>query len=50
MEVDLPKKIKNLSEIYKMLHYLNENERKNEIENEIYQIVETDILNNDNKA
>ena len=47
--VDLPKKIKNLSHIYEMLSELN-NEKKDDVEKEIYKIINTEIQNKDNKA
>ena len=46
--VDLPKKIKNLSHIYEMLSELN-NEKKDDVEKEIYKIINTEIQNKDNK-
>ena len=50
MYTDLPKKIKNLSKIYKILHMLEEKEKQKEIEKKIYLIINNDITNNDNKA
>ena len=47
---DLPKKIKNLSKVYEILHQLKKEEKKNEIEKKIYLIINNEILNNDNKA
>ena len=47
--VDLPKKIKNLSHIYEMLSELN-NGKKDDVEKEIYKIINTEIQNKDNKA
>jgi len=47
---DLPKKIKNLSKIYEMLHQLKQENKKKEIEEKIYLIINNEILNNDNKA
>ena len=43
------KKIKNLSHIYEMLSELN-NEKKDDVEKEIYKIINTEIQNKDNKA
>ena len=50
MYTDLPKKIKNLSQIYKLLHLLEKKNKKNEIEKKIYSIINNEIKNNDNKA
>ena len=50
MYTDLPKKIKNLSNIYKILYLLEKKDKKKEIEIKIYSIIENEILNNDNKA
>ena len=47
---DLPKKIKNLSKVYEMLHQLKKEDKKKEIEKKIYLIINNEILNNDNKA
>ena len=47
---DLPKKIKNLSKVYEVLHQLKKEKKKNEIEKKIYLIINNEILNNDNKA
>ena len=46
---DLPKKIKNLSYIYEMLSELN-NGKKDDVEKEIYKIINTEIQNKNNKA
>ena len=50
MYTDLPKKIKNLTKVYKMFHELNKEEKKKEIEKKIYLIINNKISNNDNKA
>ena len=50
MYTDLPKKIKNLTKVYKMFHELNKQEKKKEIEKKIYLIINNKISNNDNKA
>ena len=50
MYTDLPKKIKNLTKVYKMYHELNKEDKKKEIEKKIYLIINTEISNNDNKA
>ena len=47
---DLPKKIKNLTKVYKMFHELNKENKKKEIEKKIYLIINNEISNNDNKA
>ena len=47
---DLPKKVKNLSKVYEMLHQLKKEDKKKEIEKKIYLIINNEILNNDNKA
>ena len=47
---DLPKKVKNLSKVYEMLHRLKKEDKKKEIEKKIYLIINNEILNNDNKA
>jgi len=47
---DLPKKVKNLSKVYEMLHRLKKDDKKKEIEKKIYLIINNEILNNDNKA
>ena len=50
MYTDLPKKIKNLSKIYEILHQLNKKNKQKEIEEKIYLIINNEISNNDNKA
>jgi tetratricopeptide (TPR) repeat protein len=50
MYTDLPKKIKNLTKVYKMYHELNKEDKKKEIEKKIYLIINNEISNNDNKA
>ena len=50
MYTDLPKKIKNLSEVYRLLHLLNKKDKKKEIEEKIYLTIKNDIKNDDNKA
>ena len=50
IHVDLPKKIKNLSKIYEILHQLNKKNKQKEIEEKIYLIINNEISNNDNKA
>mgnify|MGYP001177099330 CR=1 FL=1 len=48
--IDLPKKIKHLSNIYIMLNDINKKNEMNEIQNSIYKIINDEIKNNDNKA
>jgi len=43
MYTDLPKKIKNLTKVYKMYHELNKEEKKKEIEKKIYLIINNDF-------
>ena len=50
MYTDLPKKIKNLTKVYKMYHELNKEKKKKEIEKKIYLIINDEVSNNDNKA
>jgi len=50
MYTDLPKKIKNLTKVYKMFHELDKEDKKKEIEKKIYLIINNEISNNDNKA
>ena len=50
MYTDLPKKIKNLSKVYEILHQLKKENKKKEIEEKIYLIINNEISNNDNKA
>jgi len=50
MYSDLPKKIKNLSKVYEILHQLKKENKKKEIEEKIYLIINNEISNNDNKA
>ena len=50
MYTDLPKKIKNLTKVYKMYHELNKENKKKEIEKKIYLIINDEVSNNDNKA
>ena len=50
MYTDLPKKIKNLTKVYKMFHELDKKDKKKEIEKKIYLIINNEISNNDNKA
>ena len=50
MYIDLPKKIKNLSKVYEILHQLKKENKKKEIEEKIYLIINNEISNNDNKA
>jgi hypothetical protein len=50
MYTDLPKKIKNLTKVYKMYHELNKEDKKKEIEKKIYLIINNEVSNNDNKA
>ena len=39
MYTDIPKKIKNLSKIYELLHFLNKKDKQKEIEEKIYLII-----------
>ena len=50
MYTDLSKKIKNLSKVYEILHQLKKENKKKEIEEKIYLIINNEISNNDNKA
>ena len=50
MYTDLPKKIKNLTKVYKMFHELDKKDKKKEKEKKIYLIINNEISNNDNKA
>jgi len=50
MYTDLPKKIKNLTKVYEILHQLKKENKKKEIEEKIYLIINNEISNNDNKA
>ena len=50
MYSDLPKKIKNLTKVYEILHQLKKENKKKEIEEKIYLIINNEISNNDNKA
>ena len=47
---DISKKIKNLSKIYELLHFLNKKDKQKEIEEKIYLIINNEITNNENKA
>ncbi len=50
MFTDLPKKIKHLGKIYELLDKLNKKDKKENIQNKIYNIIDKEITNNDNKA